>query len=73
MFFRQRCGQGKPQHTSLAEAKTRRRFDFLVFSKNFRTQQNTALVPNNQVRTALRDTPLLRLAHKIVEPVQRLL
>jgi hypothetical protein len=73
MFFRQRCWQGQPQNTSLVDTKLSGRFHFLIFSKNFRTQQNTTLGPNDQVWPPLRDTVLLRLAHKIVEPVQRLL
>jgi hypothetical protein len=49
------------------------RFYFLIFSKNFWTQQNTTLAPNDQVRSPLSNTAFLRLAHKIVEPVQGLL
>jgi len=65
--------QGDLKPASLWEPEHRRRFLFLVFCKKFRPQQNTAFTPNNQVCATFGHTSLLRLAHKLVEAVERLL
>ena len=70
---RQCCRQRDPKPASLGEAKRRRGFFFLVFCKNFRPQQDTAFAPNNQIRAAFGHTSFLRLVHKLVEAIERLL
>src|SRR5437868_6657900 len=45
----------------------------LILCKSFRANYDIVVAPYNQVRTTLDDASLLRLAHKIVEPIQRFL
>src|ERR1700751_1648077 len=72
-FVRQ-CRRERDLHpASLGEAKHRRGFLFLVFCKNFRPQHNTAFTPNNQISAAFGHTSLLRLAHQLVEAIERFL
>src|SRR4249919_1954096 len=67
------CWQQDLNPASLGEAQHRRGFLFLVFCKNFRPQQDTAFAPNNQIRAAFGHAAFLRLVHKLVEAIERLL
>src|SRR5205809_487615 len=46
---------------------------FHILYKRYRANYDIVVAPYNQVRTTLDDASLLRLAHKIVEPIQRFL
>src|SRR4029077_13261947 len=72
-FAHQCCRQRDLKPASLAETYHGRGFLFLAFRKNFRPQQNTVFAPNNQICAAFSHTSLLRLAHKLVEAIERLL
>src|SRR6476660_9951621 len=67
------CRQRDPNPASLGDAKYRRGFLFLVFCKNLRPQKDAVFAPSNQIRAAFGHTSLLRLAHKLVKAIERLL
>src|SRR6476661_4084715 len=67
------CRQRDPNRASLGDATYRRGFIFLVFCKNFRPQKDTVFAPSNQIRAAFGHTSLLRLPHKLVKAIKRLL
>src|SRR4029077_5881576 len=72
-FAHQRSRQRDLNPASLAETKHCRGFLFLAFCKDFRSQQDAVFAPSNQIRAAFGHTSLLRLAHKLVEAIERLL
>jgi hypothetical protein len=72
--FAHQCSRQRDLNpASLCETKNCRGLLFLVFCKNFRPQQDTVFAPNDQIRPAFGDTSRLRLAHKLVEAIERLL
>src|SRR4029077_1356970 len=72
-FSHQRCRQRDLNPASFAEAKHCGGFLFLALCKDFRSQQDAVFAPGNQIRAAFGHTSLLRLAHKLVEAIERLL
>src|SRR4029077_7437582 len=72
-FAHQCCRQRDLKPASLAETKHRRGLLFLAFCKNLRPQKDSVFAPSNQIRAAFGHTSLLRLAHKLVEAIERLL
>src|SRR5262245_25032540 len=72
-FAHQRCRKQNLNPASFAKTKHSRGFFFLPFCKDFRPQQDNVFAPNDQIGTAFSHTSFLRLAHKLVETVERLL
>ena len=72
-FAQQCCRKQNLNPASFAKTKHSRGFFFLAFCKDFRSQQDTVFAPNDQIGAAFSHTSLLRLAHKLVEAIERLL